>query len=151
MVLQQLKERQLYAKILNYEFLLEEVGFIGHVVFEERISVDLAKIKEMSQWESSKNTQEVRSFLGLARYYRRFVEGFSKIAMPMTALTRKNVKLEWIEKYEKSFYKLKMRLTTASVLTIPNGTKGYTIYSYLSGQGLGEVLMKHMKVIAYAS
>ena len=89
--------------------------------------------------------------LGLASYYRRFVEGFSRIAAPLTQLTRKNVKFEWNEECEKSFQELKQRFVTAPVLTIPSGTGGFVIYSDASHKGLGCVLMQNGKVVAYAS
>ncbi|CAL9019528.1 unnamed protein product, partial [Prunus brigantina] len=90
-------------------------------------------------------------FLGLAGYYRRFVEGFSVIAAPLTRLTKKGVKFEWSDECEKSFTELKTRLTTAPVLTLPDDSGNFVIYSDASQQGLGCVLMQHGKVIAYAS
>ncbi|XP_062103844.1 uncharacterized mitochondrial protein AtMg00860-like [Humulus lupulus] len=151
MVLQRLKEQKLYAKFSKCEFWLEKLSFLGHVVSGEGISVDPTKIEALSQWKPPKNAREVRNFLELAGYYRRFVEGFSKIATPMTALTRKNVKFVWNEQCKTSFKELKTRLTTAPVLTIPSGIEGYVIYSDASRQGLGAVLKQHGKVIAYAS
>ena len=89
--------------------------------------------------------------MGLAGYYRRFIEGFSKIATPMTALTRKGQKFMWIEACENSFQELNKRLTTALVLTIPQGITGFAIYSDASKLELRAVLMPYGKVIAYAS
>ena len=94
---------------------------------------------------------EVRSFLGLVGYYRRFIEGFSKIARPLHGLTRKGVKFEWIDRCEESFQTLKERLTSAHVLTLPGGNEGFEVYSDASHQGLGCVLMQHKRVVAYAS
>ena len=91
---------------------------------------------------------EIRSFLELAGYYRRFVEGFAKIE---TALTRKEHKYNWTESCERSFQELKKRLTTAPVFTIPQGSTGFTIYYDASKSGLGAVLVQHGKVVAYAS
>jgi hypothetical protein len=102
------------------------------------------------KWERPTSVTKIRSFLGLAGYYRRFIEGFSLIATPLTQLTRKNKKWEWSEECEKSFQELKRRLTTAPVLTLPSGTKGFMVYSDASGKGLGCVLMQHGKVITYA-
>ena len=84
---------------------------------------------------------EVKSFLGLAGYYRKFVEGFSKIAAPLTKLTRKDVKYDVVDACQKSFDELKGRLTSAPVLTLPNGRDGFVVYSDASRQGLGYVLM----------
>ncbi|CAA0811142.1 Uncharacterized mitochondrial protein AtMg00860, partial [Striga hermonthica] len=94
---------------------------------------------------------DVRSFLGLAGYYRRFIEGFSKIAHPLTNLTNKAVRFDWSQKCEESFQELKRRLTTAPVLSIPDPTLEFTIYSDASKMGLGCVLMQQGRVVAYAS
>ncbi|GJR97310.1 retrotransposon protein, putative, ty3-gypsy subclass [Tanacetum coccineum] len=94
---------------------------------------------------------EVRSFLGLAGYYRRFVEGFSRLALPLTKLMRKGEKFVWNEEREKSFEELKQRLVSSPILTLPSGSGGFQIYSDASKKGLGCVLMQHGKVIAYAS
>ena len=90
----------MHAKFSKCEFWLEKVAFLRHVVSKEGISVNLSKVKAVSQWKQPKSPTEVRSFLGLAGYYRRFVYGFLKIAAPMTALTRKNMKFEWTEACE---------------------------------------------------
>ena len=94
---------------------------------------------------------EVRSFLGLAGYYRKFVEGFSRIAAPLTKLTRKDVKYYRVDACQQSFEDLKGRLTSAPILALPNGRDGFVVYSDASKQGLGCVLMQNDKVIAYAS
>ena len=87
--------------------------FLGHVVSKDGVAVDPAKVEAVLNWPQPKNVTEIRSFLGLAGYYRRFVEGFAKIANPMTALTRKEHKYNWTESCERSFRELKKRLTTA--------------------------------------
>ena len=94
---------------------------------------------------------ELRSFLGLAGYYRRFMEGFSIIAAPLTKLLQKHVEYKWTEACQSSFEELKAKLTTAPVLASPSGTGGFVVYSDASYQGLGCVLMQHGRVIAYAS
>ena len=91
---------------------------MGHVVSEEGISMDPLKVKVVSKWKQPRNSIEVQSFLGLAGYYWRFVNGFSKIAAPMTALTHKNVKFEWTDACEQSFQELKKRLVMAPILSI---------------------------------
>jgi len=98
-----LRKNELYAKFSKCEFWLEKVAFQGHVVSSEGVSVDPQKIKAVTNWPRPKNPTEVRSFLGLAGYYRRFVQDFSKIATPLTNLTRKVTKYEWTEKCEKAF------------------------------------------------
>lgn len=150
-VLQILREKQLYAKFSKCEFWLREVVFLGHVVSGEGISVDSKKVEAIIDWERPKNVSEVRSFLGLAGYYRRFVEGFSQIATPLSRLTRKDLKFVWDEKCENSFQELKRRLTSAPVLTLPTSGKEFVVFSDASRQGLGCVLMQDGKVIAYAS
>ena len=99
-VLEKLREKKLYAKFSKCEFWLRKVAFLGHVVSEEGISVDLSKVEAVSQWKQPRNLTEVRSLLGLAEYYRRFVDGFLKIAASMTTLTRKNVKFKWTDACE---------------------------------------------------
>ena len=94
---------------------------------------------------------EVRSFPGLAGYYHRFIEGFSKIARPLHCLTRKGVNFEWTDRCEESFQTLKEKLTSALVLTLPEGNEGFEVYSDASHQGLGCVLIQHKRVVAYAS
>ncbi|XP_048141432.1 uncharacterized protein LOC125316639 [Rhodamnia argentea] len=151
MTLRTLKEHKLYAKFSKCEFWLDRVIFLGHMVIGEGISVDPAKIEAVVNWPRPTTVTEIRSFLGLAGYYRRFVEGFSRIAGPLTQLTRKGVKFECIEECERSFQELKRKLTSAPILTIPSGSRGFVIYSDASHKGLGCVLMQHGKVIAYAS
>ncbi|KAL5541376.1 hypothetical protein UlMin_042467 [Ulmus minor] len=146
-----LKKNKLYAKFKKCEFWLEKVGFLGHIVSRDGISVDPSKTEAVSGWSRPKTISEVRSFLGMAGYYRRFVEGFSRIATPLTALTRKNHRFEWTEACEKSFQELKARLVSAPILTILNGIDEFIIYSDASKMGLGAVLIQNRKVIAYAS
>ena len=150
-VLEILRKEKLYAKFSKCEFWLEQVQFLGHIVSREGISVDPAKIEAVSSWERPRNPTEVRSFLGLAGYYRRFVQDFARIATPLTRLTRKDEKFEWTPKCEESFQELKKRLTTAPVLALPDEGGNFVIYSDASHKGLGCVLMQHDKVIAYAS
>ena len=150
-VLQTLRERQLYAKLSKCQFLLDRVAFLGHVISVEGVSVDPKKIEAVVSLKPPKNVSKVRSFLGLAGYYRKFVEGFSKIAAPLTKLTRKDVKYDWVEACRQSFEELKGRLTSAPVLALPNGRDGFVVYSDASRQGVGCVLMQNDRVIAYAS
>ena len=148
-VLQTLRERQLYAKLSKCQFWLDRVTFLGHVISVEEVSVDPQKA--VVNWKSPKNVSEVRSFLGLAGYYRKFVEVFSKIAAPLTKLTRKDVKYDWVDACQQSFEELKGRLTSARVLALPNGRDGFVVYSDASWQSLGCVLMQNDREIAYAS
>ena len=117
-VLQALRDHQLYAKFSKYEFWLTEVRFLGHVVSASGVSVDPDKVETIMSWERPKSVFEIGSFLGLAGYYRRFIEDFFRLAAPMTRLTRKGVKFEWDDLYEKAFQELKMRLTTTPILIV---------------------------------
>ncbi|KAA0064296.1 putative DNA/RNA polymerases superfamily protein [Cucumis melo var. makuwa] len=120
-VLQTLRNKQLYAKFNKCEFWLNQVVFLEHVVSANGVSVDPQKLEAVVNWERPTSATEVRSFLGLAGYYRRFVEDFSRLALPLTALRRKNAKFEWSDKCEQSFQKLKKRLATSPILTLPEG------------------------------
>ena len=150
-VLQILRERQLYAKFSKCKFWLDKVAFLGHVISAEGISVDPQKIKAIVNWKPPTKVYEVLSFLGLAGYCRKFVEGFSKIATPLTNLLKKYQKFEWSYTCQHSFEELRQRLTTASMSALPSGKDGYVVYSDASRQGLGSVLMQGGRVIAYAS
>ena len=127
------------------------MAFLGHVVSSEGVSVDPAKIEAVTSWSRPSTVGEVRSFLGLAGYYRRFVEDFSRLATPLTQLTRKGTPFVWSPACEDSFQNLKQRLVTAPVLTVPDGSGSFVIYSDASKKGLGCVLMQKGKVVAYAS
>ena len=124
---------------------------MGHVVSASGIRVDSSKISAILNWKPPRNITEVRSFLGLAGYYRRFVKGFSMIATPMTKLLQKYIKFEWTEKCQKSFDQLKTYLTEAPILVQPESGKEFVIYSDASLLGLGYVLMQEGRVVAYAS
>jgi len=121
------------------------------VISKEGVLVDLIKVKAFLQWEPQKIMTEIRSFLGLAGYYRRFIEGFSKIAMPLTQLTKKGQAFMWTEKCENSFQELKKRLTISPVLALPDPTGHFVIFCDASKMGLGCVLMQDRKVVAYSS
>ncbi|GKE40874.1 putative reverse transcriptase domain-containing protein, partial [Tanacetum coccineum] len=131
-----------HAEHLNFGVTLE--GGIG-------IHVDSAKIESIKDWASPKTPTEIRQFLGLAGYYRRFIEGLSKIAKPMTKLTQKNVKFDWSEKAEAAFQLLKQKLCSAPILALPEGSENFVVYCDASRKGLGAVLMQREKVITYAS
>ncbi|GAU37549.1 hypothetical protein TSUD_369970 [Trifolium subterraneum] len=150
-VLQVLKEKKLYAKLSKCEFWLKEVSFLGHVISSGGIAVDPAKVDAVMKWGTPESVSEIRSFLGLAGYYRRFIEGFSKMALPLTLLTRKDKTFVWDEKCEKSFKELKKKLTTAPVLILPDAKESFVMYCDASKLGLGGVLMQKGKVVAYAS
>ncbi|GJR99323.1 putative reverse transcriptase domain-containing protein [Tanacetum coccineum] len=150
-ILELLKKEELYAKFSKCEFWLPKVQFLGHVIDNKGIHVDPAKIESVKDWASPKTPTEIRQFLGLAGYYRRFIEGFSKIAKPMTKLTQKKVKFEWGDKQEAAFQLLKQKLCSAPILALPEGSEDFIVYCDASKKGLGAVLMQREKVISYAS
>ena len=150
-VLQTLRDRHLFAKFDKCDFWMTKIHFLGHVISKEGIAVDPSKIDAVLRWERPRNATEIRSFLGLAGYYRRFIEGFAKIASPLTKLTRKAVRFVWSSSCEDSFQELKKRLTTAPVLALPDSLGGFVVYSDASLIGLGCVLMQRGRVIAYGS
>ncbi|GJX63454.1 putative reverse transcriptase domain-containing protein [Tanacetum coccineum] len=125
-ILELLKKEELYAKFSKCEFWIHKVQFLGHVIDSQGIYVDPAKIESIKDWASPKTPTEIRQFLGLAGYYRRFIKGFSKVAKPMTKLTQKKIAFEW-------------------------GAENFIVYCDASHKGLGAVLMQNKKVIAYAS
>ncbi|KAA0035500.1 pol protein [Cucumis melo var. makuwa] len=151
MILQTLWDNKLYAKFSKCEFWLKQVSFLGHVVSKAGVSVDPTKIEAITSWPRPSTVSEVRSFLGLAGYYRRFVKNFSRIATPLIQLTRKGAPFVWSKACEDSFQNIKQKLVTAPVLTVPDGSGSFVIYSYASKKGLGCVLMLQGKVVAYAS
>ncbi|GJZ70403.1 putative reverse transcriptase domain-containing protein [Tanacetum coccineum] len=120
---------------------IPKVQFIGYVIDSRDIHVDPAKIESIKDWASPKTPTEIRQFLGLAGYYRRFIEGFSKIVKSMTKLTHKGVKFDWGEKEENAFQLLKQKLCSASILALPEGSKDFVVYCDASHKGIGVVLM----------
>ena len=126
-VLQVLRDHQLYAKFNKCEFWLIEVKCLGHVISISGVSMDLEKVEAVMSWKRSKSVFKIRSFLGLAGYYRRFIENFSELVAPMTRLTQKEVKFEWNDFCERAFQELKRRLTSAPILIVPEMGQRYTV------------------------
>ncbi|GJX77121.1 putative nucleotidyltransferase, ribonuclease H [Tanacetum coccineum] len=151
LVLELLKKEKLYAKFSKCEFWLQEVHFLGHVVNQSGIHMGPGKIEAVKNWKAPTTSSEIRSFLGLAGYYRRFIANFSKIAKPLTSLTQKNQKYVWGVEQEEAFQTLKNNLCDAPILSLPDGVEDFVVYCDASNQGLGCVLMQRNKVIAYAS
>jgi hypothetical protein len=151
LVLQKLREHRLYAKLSMCEFLMKQVAFMGHAISKGGIFVDPCKVQDVLSWNAPTSVGDIQSFLGLARYYQRFIEGFSKISKPMTELLEKDKKFEWMPTCEASFQELKKRLMTTLILVMPDMEKSFSIYCDASGQGIGCVLMQDGHVVAYAS
>ncbi|GJX30060.1 putative reverse transcriptase domain-containing protein [Tanacetum coccineum] len=151
LILELLKKGELYAKFSMCEFWIPKVQFLEHVIDSKGIHVDPAKIESIKDWASPKSPIEIHQFLGLAGYYRRFIEGFSKITKPMTKLTQKNVKFDCGEKEEATFQLIKQKLCSAPILALPKGSENFIVYCDASHKGLGAVLMQNEKIIAYSS
>jgi hypothetical protein len=130
---------------------LKEASFLGHIITNGGIIVDPSKVQDVLNWNPPRNVPEIRSFLGLEGYYRRFIEGFSKIVKPLTSLLEKGKEFKWDGKCQACFEELKKKLTTAPVLIMPDIHKGFDVSCNASRQGLGCVLMQEGKVVAYAS
>ncbi|GKC45648.1 putative reverse transcriptase domain-containing protein [Tanacetum coccineum] len=126
-ILELLKKEELYAKFSKCEFWIPKVQFLGHVIDCQGIHVDPAKIESIKDWASPKTPTEIRQFLSLSGYYRRFIEGFSKIAKPMTKLTQKKVAFEWGDKQEAAFQTLKNKLCSAPILALPQGAENFIL------------------------
>ncbi|GKA28114.1 putative reverse transcriptase domain-containing protein [Tanacetum coccineum] len=150
-ILELLKNEQLYAKFSKCDFWLESVQFLGHMINNKGVHVDPAKVEAIQNWSAPTTPKEVKQFLGLAGYYRRFIEGFSLISKPLTKLTQKNKKYEWGTEEDEAFQTLKQKLCSAPILALPEGTENFVVYCDASHKGYGAVLMQREKVIAYAS
>jgi hypothetical protein len=142
LVLQCLQEHKLYGKLSKCSFYQSRIHYLGHVISGEGIAVDPAKVEAIMEWPAPTNVTEVRSFMGLAGYYRRFVEGFSKIAGPITELQKKNKKFVGTEKCAEAFRRLKELLTTTLILKVPDMDVDFLVCTDASKEGLGGVLMQ---------
>jgi hypothetical protein len=130
---------------------MKQVAFLGDVISKGGTSMDPSKVQDVLSWNAPMSVGDIRSFLGLAGYYRRFIEGFSKIRKPMIELLEKDKKFEWMSACEASFQELKKRPTTALILVMPDMEKPFSIYCDASGQGVWCVLMQDGHMVSYAS
>jgi hypothetical protein len=151
MVLQVLREHQLYAKLSKCSFYQKQIHYLGHIISKDGIAVDPEKVAAIREWSAPKNVKEVRSFMGLAGYYRRFIGGFSKIAHPITSLQRKGMKFQWMTDCERSFQHLKQLLTSAPILRIADPNEDFIVCTDACNEGLGGVLSQDGFVICYES
>jgi hypothetical protein len=149
-VLQRLQKHQLYAKYSKCEFWLCEVPFLGHVISAEGIKVDPGKVQDVLDWKPPRTLHQVRSLLGLTRYYRRFIPNFSKISKPTVVVLKKGTKYIWSKDCDEAFKTLKKLLTTSHVLVQPNISKSFHVYCDTSDTRLGCVLMHEGHVITYS-
>jgi len=148
-ILQTLRELQLYAKYGECDFFKEQIQYLRHVITKYGIVVEPEKIKVIMEWHVPKNVANIRSFMGLSGYYRKFIEGFSKVAYPLTSLQKKGRNLKWTVECQNNFDQLKHLLTTTPILRITDLDKEFIVCIYASKGGIRGVLMKEGKVIAY--
>ena len=139
----------MYAKLSKCDLYKDRIHYLGHIISDEGIYVDPENIEAIMNWPTPRNVTDVRYFMGLAGYYRRFVKGFSKVSHPITYLQRKWMRFEWTPKCEGSFQQLKNILTSAPILKIANPEKDFMVCSDACGQGLGVVLMQDSHVVCY--
>jgi hypothetical protein len=151
LVLQCLREYKLYGKLSKCSFYQSKIHYLGHVISDVGIVMDLAKVEAIMEWPAPMNVPEVRSFMGLEGYYRRFIKGFSKIENLITELQKKNKKFVWTKKCTEYFRRLKELLTKEPILKVPEMEADFLVCTYISKEGLGRVLMKDGQVIAYIS
>jgi hypothetical protein len=150
-VLQRLREHRLYAKLSKCDFWLKEIKLLGHTISQAGITIDPDKVQVVMNWKPPTTVRQIRSFLGSAGYYRRFILDFSQIVKPITELLKKGAKFDWGQKCEDAFHTLRQHLTTTLVLVQPDSGKSFDVYCDASGTRLGCVLMQDNRVIAYAS
>nr|KYP61106.1 Retrotransposable element Tf2 [Cajanus cajan] len=150
-VLMILRENHLFANIEKCTFGVDHVVFLGFIVSKEGVRVDCEKIKAIQEWPKPKNVSEVRSFHGLASFYRRFFPNFSSIALPLNELVKKDVLFEWTSKHDQAFQLLKDQLKNAPILALPNFEKTFELECDASGVGIGVVLLQGGHPIAYFS
>ena len=144
-----IREHKLYAKLRKSDFYKDKIHYLGHIISEEGIYVDPEKIEVIMNWLTPRHVSDVRYFMGLAGYYNRFIEGFSKVAHPINSLQRKGIEFEWTPRCEESFRQLKDLLTSSPVLKIADPEKVFVVCIDACGQGLGGVLMQDNHVICY--
>jgi hypothetical protein len=151
LVLQVLREHHLYAKFSKCEFFQKQIHYLGHVLSKEGVVVDPDNIRSIMEWVTLKDVLDIRSFMGLAGYYRRFIKGFSKIGCPITTLQKKRTQFTWTQKCEERFQTLKHILTHAPMLKITDSEADFLMCTYSCKKRLGGVLMQGGSVVCYES
>ena len=150
-VFEELRRNRLVINGKKSEFFMEEIHFLGHIVSKDGVRMDPAKIEAIQSWPDPKTVHEVRSFMGLSSYYRRYIRHFAEFASPLHALTKKNVVFRWTTKEIEAFQKLKEKLTTGPVLILPDLQKSFLVMCDACGNSIGAVLQQDGHVVAYES
>ncbi|MCO5587560.1 hypothetical protein L7F22_041510 [Adiantum nelumboides] len=150
-VFQALQENKMYINCKKSEFFLEEIQYLGHIIYKDEIRMDPQKLEVINAWPEPRNLHELQSFIGMCACYRRFIAKFSAIAGPLHDLTKKNVKYVWTNKERKDFTTLKERLMFQPVLVLPDLSKPFEVNCDASGYCLGAVLLQEGHAIAYES
>ncbi|MCO5561295.1 hypothetical protein L7F22_014916 [Adiantum nelumboides] len=150
-IFQALRDNKLFINQKKSEFFLQEIQYLGHIISKSGIRMDPSKLEVIKEWPNPRNLHELRSFIGMCAYYRRFIEKFSLIAGPLHDLTKKNVKYVWTEGKQEAFDKLKQKLTSQPVLVLPDLSKPFEVQCDACGDCLGAVLLQEGHAIAYES
>ena len=150
-VLQALRKHKLYAKFDKCDFYKKKIQYLGHFISAEGSFVDPKKIKSIMEWSVPKDVADIHSIMGITGYYHRFIEGFSKIAYPITSLRKKGTKFNWSQKCQENFNKLKELLTSMPILKVVDLDKDFRVCVDASKEGLGGVLIQEGHVICYES
>jgi hypothetical protein len=150
-ILEVLRQNKFYAKLSKCDFMKKQLLYLGHIISSEGIKPDPAKIAVVKDWPEPDNVHKLRSFLGFCNYFRKFIQGYSKLALPLTSLTKKGERYEWTDACQQAFEGLKWNLTNAPLLSLPDPGKPYEMVADASGYAIGGVLFQEGKPIAYES
>ena len=150
-VFKELQEHKLFVNSKKIEFFLTEIRYLGHIISKDGIKMDPDKLKIIQEWPQPLNLHELRSFIGMCSYYRRFIEKFSIIGGPLHDLTKKRVKFQWTAKENEAFIELKKRLMSRPLLILPDLKKTFEVHCDASSDSLGVVLSQEGHPIAYES
>ena len=150
-VFQELQEHKLYVNSKKSEFFFKEISYLGHIISKDAIRMDPYKLKIIQEWPQPLNLHELRSFIGMCSYYRRFIEKFSIKARPLHDLTKKKIKFQWTAKENEAFNELKKRLMSGPLLVLLDLKKTFEVHYDALGDSLGVVLCQEGHPIAYES
>jgi RNase H-like domain found in reverse transcriptase len=150
LVLQKLRDNNLFAKLSKYEFGVLEIEYLGHIISSQGAATDPHKTEAMTFWPEPKNVKQLRWFLGLTSYYRKFIKGYGTISRSLTNLLKKN-SFKWDAESLSAFDQLKLAMCAASALALPNFSKPFVLETDASDKGVGVILMQDHKPITYLS